>query len=157
ASASPWSWSPWSVAVAAEGAGPDWGALPGAMIPLPGAALYYEPGFIADGGALFEQLQRQAAWRQEPIRLVGKAFVQSRLVGWYGDPGAGYGFSGLGLVPLPWLAPLQTLRQRLERHLGSPFNSGLLNWYRDGRDSMGLHADAEPELGAAPVIASVSL
>ncbi len=40
---------------------------------------------------------------------------------------------------------------------GSSFNSVLLNYYRDGRDSMGLHADDEPELGPEPVIASLSL
>jgi len=33
----------------------------------------------------------------------------------------------------------------------------LLNLYRDGRDSMGFHADDEPELGENPLIASVSL
>ena len=39
----------------------------------------------------------------------------------------------------------------------TPFNSVLLNLYRDGQDSMGWHSDAEPELGRNPVIASVSL
>ena len=33
----------------------------------------------------------------------------------------------------------------------------LLNYYRDHRDSMGMHADDEPELGPEPVIASLSL
>jgi alkylated DNA repair dioxygenase AlkB len=33
----------------------------------------------------------------------------------------------------------------------------LLNRYRSGADSMGWHADREPELGKEPVIASVSL
>lgn len=33
----------------------------------------------------------------------------------------------------------------------------LLNYYRDGRDAMGMHSDAEPELGPRPVIASLSL
>ena len=37
------------------------------------------------------------------------------------------------------------------------FNSVLLNYYRDGSDSMGMHADDEPELGPEPVIASLSL
>jgi alkylated DNA repair dioxygenase AlkB len=37
------------------------------------------------------------------------------------------------------------------------FNSVLANLYRDGRDSMGWHSDDEPELGAQPVIASLSL
>jgi len=40
---------------------------------------------------------------------------------------------------------------------GEAFNSVLLNFYRDERDSMGLHSDDEPELGPRPVIASLSL
>ena len=36
-------------------------------------------------------------------------------------------------------------------------NSVLLNLYRDGQDSMSWHSDDEPELGPAPVIASLSL
>lgn len=38
-----------------------------------------------------------------------------------------------------------------------PFNHVLANRYRDGRDSMGFHAVGEPELGADPVVATVSL
>jgi alkylated DNA repair dioxygenase AlkB len=52
---------------------------------------------------------------------------------------------------------LRPLRERLSRELGVEFNSVLANRYRDGRDCMGWHSDAEPELGPAPVIASVSL
>jgi len=36
------------------------------------------------------------------------------------------------------------------------FNSALLNYYRDGQDSMGYHQDNEPELGQNPVIASLT-
>src|SRR5690606_30273743 len=57
----------------------------------------------------------------------------------------------------PWSAALSDLRDRLERELGTGFNSVLANLYRDGRDAMGWHSDDEPELGPAPVIASVSL
>ncbi len=32
----------------------------------------------------------------------------------------------------------------------------LVNYYRDQRDGMGFHSDDEPELGPAPVIASVT-
>jgi alkylated DNA repair dioxygenase AlkB len=38
---------------------------------------------------------------------------------------------------------------------GLGYNAVLCNLYRNGNDSVGLHADAEPEMG--PVIASVSL
>jgi alkylated DNA repair dioxygenase AlkB len=37
------------------------------------------------------------------------------------------------------------------------FNSALLNWYRNGQDSVDWHSDDERELGANPVIASLSL
>jgi alkylated DNA repair dioxygenase AlkB len=36
------------------------------------------------------------------------------------------------------------------------FTSVLLNYYRDGKDSMGWHSDDEKELGQNPVIGSVS-
>ena len=49
------------------------------------------------------------------------------------------------------------LRQRLEQAGAGRFNSVLANLYRDGSDSMGWHSDDEPELGARPVIASLSL
>ena len=39
---------------------------------------------------------------------------------------------------------------------GTWFNTALLNYYRDGRDSVAWHSDDEPELGRNPVIASVS-
>ena len=50
----------------------------------------------------------------------------------------------------------QTLRETVEAVSGRRFNSVLLNYYRDGRDSMGMHSDNEPELGPNPAIASVS-
>ena len=49
------------------------------------------------------------------------------------------------------------IRERIEQVTKARFNSVLLNYYRDGRDSMGYHADDEPELGENPVIASISL
>lgn len=143
--------------MAAEGGHPDWAVLPGELIELPGARLYYERDFVADSGAIYQALQQQVAWRQERIRLFGREHPQPRLSAWYGDSEASYRYSGLALTPLPWLAPLQALRRQLQQHLGCRFNSVLLNWYRHGQESMGLHADDEPELGAEPVIAAISL
>ncbi len=95
-------------------------------------------------------------WRSKEIRLFGKRYLQPRLTAWFGDPGCGYRYSGLDLEPLPWLPPLMQLRRRVESLCHSRFNSVLLNYYRDQNDSMGLHSDDERELGAEPVIASVS-
>jgi len=41
--------------------------------------------------------------------------------------------------------------------VSTPFNHVLVNRYRTGADSMGFHADDEPELGPDPVVATVSL
>lgn len=89
--------------------------------------------------------------------LFGQRMRQPRLVGWCADAGVEYRYSGLRLRPAPWLPALDALRHRLNAKLDCRFNSVLLNAYRDGADSMGWHADNEPELGLEPVIASLSL
>jgi len=107
--------------------------------------------------ALLQALIAQVAWRQETIVVAGRRVLQPRLTAWYGDPDAAYTYSGLTLEPLAWIEPLIELRERLARELDQKHNSVLVNRYRDGTDSMGFHADNEPELGPAPLIASVSL
>jgi alkylated DNA repair dioxygenase AlkB len=56
-----------------------------------------------------------------------------------------------------WTPELEAVKRRVEEAAGAEFNSLLLNLYRDGRDSIGFHADAEPELGTNPVVGSISL
>ena len=117
------------------------------------------PHFLpaAEATALLAHLTETVAWEQRNISLFGKIHPQPRLTAWYGDPEARYTYSGLTWEPRPWLPTLADLRQRLETAADCRFNSVLLNLYRDGRDSMGWHADDEPELGPAPTIASLSL
>ncbi|MFK8018447.1 MAG: alpha-ketoglutarate-dependent dioxygenase AlkB [Pseudomonadales bacterium] len=106
---------------------------------------------------LFKRLYEQVQWREESITVWGKSHLQPRLFAWYGDAHASYRYSGIQLTPLPWLAELLQLRDRLARHCNCSFNSVLVNLYRNERDSMGMHADDEAELGPQPVIASLSL
>jgi len=103
------------------------------------------------------RLWQELEWSQKEIVLFGRRVLQPRLVAWYGDPGAFYRYSGLTLTPFAWHPLLGQLRDRIERVSGDRFNAVLANAYRDGRDSMGWHSDDEPELGDAPVIASLSL
>lgn len=103
------------------------------------------------------RLVAESHWRQDAIRLYGREMLQPRLHAWYGEPEAVYTYSGLRNVPLPWTPLLTELRGIVEDAAGARFNSVLLNLYRDGRDSMGMHSDDEPELGPQPVIASLSL
>ena len=52
---------------------------------------------------------------------------------------------------------VRALTARVVQHTNVPFNHVLVNRYRDGTDSIGLHADDEPELGRDPVVATLSL
>ena len=126
---------------------------------LPDAEVTYLPGALARDVAdeCFRQLRREVDWQQEEIVLFGVKRLVPRLVAWYGDVDAVYRYSGVEHRPLPWIAPLTELKGLAESLCGQPFNSVLLNLYRDGRDGMGWHADDEPELGPDPAIASLSL
>ncbi|MFE8071908.1 alpha-ketoglutarate-dependent dioxygenase AlkB [Marinobacteraceae bacterium S3BR75-40.1] len=110
-----------------------------------------------EADALLTHCLETLPWRQESIQLFGRRRPVPRLQCWMGDPEAHYRYSGLDLTPLPWTPALAKLRDRVAEQCGQPFNSVLCNLYRDGQDSMGWHSDDEPELGAAPLIASVSL
>lgn len=126
---------------------------------FPRGTLQYFPDFL-DGHAslmLLDLLQTTVPWRQYTATFYGKTVPRPRLTAWYGEPGRTYGFSGHDLHPLPWTETLQELRRELEGYTESRFNTVLLNYYRDGADSVAWHADSEPELGERPVIASVSL
>ena len=128
-------------------------------IELPGAQLTYTAGFYdkprADG--LFQLLQSRLDWRHEPITLFGKKVFQPRLTSWIADKNIRYSYSSIELLGEGWPGFLTSLRKEVEAVSGVSFNSLLANCYRDGKDSMGWHADDEPELGPRPVIASLSL
>ena len=105
---------------------------------------------------LFQDLLAEIHWTQETIRIYGKLIPIPRQMAWHGDSGSAYAFSGLALTPHPWIPLLNRIRARVQEAANTEFNSVLLNHYRSGADSMGWHADNEPELGPNPVIASVS-
>lgn len=136
------------------------------LIQLPGAELWWLPRWLSDAGAdeWFAALQEETPWQQSRINLAGKSVAIPRLEAWYGDPGARYQYSGKSYEPLPFTPLLCRIKTQLEHTIaretslsGITFNSVLLNCYRDGQDSVGWHADDEPELGKRPVIGSVSL
>ena len=81
--------------------------------------------------------------------------MQPRLVAWGGE--LGYRYSGQTLEPRPLTPTVSDLLGRVIGATGVAFNHVLLNRYRDGQDTMGRHADNEPELGKDPQIAAISL
>ena len=126
------------------------------LLPCDGAVLLYPDALPpADADRLLEALRDGIAWRQEVAALMGRRVPIPRLTAWHGA--AGYVYSGIRMTPAPWTPPLLELKALAEALAGQPFNSVLLNLYRDGRDSVSWHADNEPGLGRNPVIASLSL
>jgi alkylated DNA repair dioxygenase AlkB len=120
--------------------------------------LEFIPAWIPhqEADALLSCLLERLPLRQESIVVAGRTVLQPRLTLWMGDPDAVYRYSGRSFVPVPWDDLVLELRSRVERSAQWCFNSVLFNLYRNGQDSMGYHADDEPELGPKPTIASVS-
>lgn len=106
---------------------------------------------------LFAALLNGLEWQEEDVFMFSKWVKVPRLMCWYGDADAYYHYSGVNHQPMPWIPTLQEIREKVEQHCQCAFNSVLANLYRDGKDSMGCHADDERELGLNPTIASLSL
>lgn len=134
-------------------------------ISIPGAEIHYQKNFLpaAEATRWFHVLKEKCAWERR------KTSFQSpvpRDEAYYGDPGTNYRYSRREYKPLAWIPELLALKARVEEAVPVsayanlslpklPYNAVLCNLYRDGKDSVGWHADAEPEMG--PVIASLSL
>src|SRR5262249_9054910 len=122
-----------------------------------GAWLEHDPAWLSRDEArlAFAALCGELAWEQGEIVLCGRRVLQPRLIAWAGD--LGYRYSGQTLEPRPFTPTAERLLERVRETVGTLFNHVLVNRYRDGADSMGLHADDEPELGRDPILATVSL
>ena len=126
---------------------------------LPDAELHYRPQFFPKPTAdrLLQELIEKIEWTQNKIRFYGKESLVPRLEAWYGDPGKSYAYSGIQMTPKPWTKELVKIKEAIEKEAGVPFNSVLINYYRDGKDRVAWHSDDEKELGQNPIIGSVSL
>jgi alkylated DNA repair dioxygenase AlkB len=122
-----------------------------------GGSLRFDPTWMGrlEADDLFRQLREGVPWMQGRITLLGRDVREPRLTAWFGD--VDYQYSGRLMRATPWTGVLATVRERVENAANARLNAVLLNLYRDGRDSMGMHSDDEPELGEDPIIASVSL
>ncbi|MEM7646111.1 MAG: alpha-ketoglutarate-dependent dioxygenase AlkB [Pseudomonadota bacterium] len=107
--------------------------------------------------SLFDAINSGTHWRAEEIMIFGKKRLQPRLISWQAEPGLSYQYSGLTLKPEGFSPMVFEVKREVEALWQVPFNSVLLNLYRDGQDSNGWHSDDEKELGTNPLIASVSL
>jgi alkylated DNA repair dioxygenase AlkB len=119
---------------------------------LPEQLLEYRPALLHadESDKLIENFILETPWKQTTQKLWDKEYLTPRLTCWYGDTER---ISGT----LPWTPELQAIREKVEPLAGIRFNTVLLNYYRDGNDSVAWHSDKESIMGSQPVIASVSL
>lgn len=111
----------------------------------------------SESNILFEKLINETDWNQDEIIIFGKKVKIPRLSSWYSDEDVKYKYSGLELYSKLWTEQTSQIKLEIEAITGLRFNSLLLNYYRDGADSMGWHSDDEKELGKNPAIASLTL
>jgi alkylated DNA repair dioxygenase AlkB len=119
----------------------------------------FYPQFLTlrESEVLFYHCINHLPWEQGDIKLFGKEFKIPRLESFHSNQGTSYSYSGKTLTAHPMDKQLLKLKNKIEALANHSFNCVLVNYYRDGNDSNGWHADNEKELGLNPVIASVSL
>jgi alkylated DNA repair dioxygenase AlkB len=125
---------------------------------LPTALLDYHPGFIDEqiSNELLQKFITTTPWKQSTQKMWDKEYLTPRLTSWHGDIGTDHSVSGKISNPNPWTPELLILKEKVEAVAGIKFNSVLLNYYRDGNDSVAWHSDRESVLGKNPIIASIS-
>ena len=109
-----------------------------------------------ESGSIMQALISEIDWKQYQIKIFGKTLDQPRLTAYYGEDHPYYAYSNIKLQPIPFTPILLSIKNKIEALTLEKFNGVLLNYYRNGDDSMGWHADDEKELGTNPVIASLS-
>jgi alkylated DNA repair dioxygenase AlkB len=136
-----------------------------------GALVYRRPGFISldDAAKIMTDLSPNGAsgidWARRQVNVYGWK-DERRLTAFYGDDQTSYRYSGRDNPCCPWVEEQAGHLTRLKEALGEALaplldiprqpNFCLLNYYGDGSQCIGKHADDERDL-TPPIIASISL
>ena len=118
---------------------------------LGGGWILHAPQFYAPALAdrYFKELSEQIEWEDR----------RARMVKWFGS--FDYAYTGASHRAAPLSPLLEEMRQGVEAYAfgqsRGQFQGVLLNKYRDGRDSVGFHADNEPVIKRRSKILSISI
>ena len=123
---------------------------------LPKDLMEYTPYFLdsREAATYLEQWIREIPWQQHKVKMYDKLLAAPRLCAWFGDAPIKDGDTR---TVLEWTPELYDLKQRLEQSTGVVFNGVLLNYYRDGNDSVAWHSDKNTSPGLKTEIASLSI
>ena len=123
-------------------------------MPCDGEMYFYKSLFDNPNKDYFSTLVQDTDWKQEIITIFGKQIPSPRLTDYQGIKN--YQYSGVNHFAKPYHFLIKEILDEVEKITASKFNSALLNYYRNGNDSMGWHQDNESVLGKNPTIVSVN-
>ncbi len=125
---------------------------------LPNAEMIYVPNFynIEKANQYLNFFIKDIPWQQDNITIFGKTHKQPRLTSLFANNDLPYRYSNIKMTPHPFTKELLQIKKDVEAATNHDFTTVLLNFYRNGNDSNGWHADNEKELGTNPTIASLS-
>jgi alkylated DNA repair dioxygenase AlkB len=114
---------------------------------LPGTELKLWEQYFAKNVSdrYFQTLLTTTPWQQHMRKMYDKVVPDPRLIARCG-----------GSDGLEWTDTLLEIKSKVEETIGVTFNRVLLNYYRDGNDSVAWHSDTLPPDGKQHHIASVT-
>jgi alkylated DNA repair dioxygenase AlkB len=119
------------------------------------------PGFLEEhiANTLFEKIKNNV-FLSGQMNTDPKVLGMPRLIKWFGD--IGYGYSSIYHPPksIPDYIEEEMVKVNKflkDNQIESQMNSVLLNYYRDGKDKINYHSDDLSQIGAEPVICSLSV
>lgn len=125
---------------------------------LPGADITLFENFfsIEESNTLYSSLLKNTIWEQDQMTIYGKQVNLPRLTAWYGNLDEEPLYSESKREIVPWNADLILIKERIEQEVNIKFTRCLLNYYRDGKDSVDWHQDYESNQRKNTVIGSVT-
>ena len=113
---------------------------------LPGTELKLWEQFFprSESDHYYQKFISDTPWAQYRRKMYDKIVPDPRLTAWYGKNGN------------EWTPELIAIKSKVEAVAGAQFDGVLLNYYRDGNDSVSWHSDNLPASGKATAIASVT-
>ncbi len=104
----------------------------------------------------FRYLITLPKWESPCLSVYGRKFNTPRLATFMGEIGVTYTYSGFTHIAENWPEWFLPLLDSVNLFTQCKYNGCLLNFYRDGNDCMGWHADDEVEIDQSSPITSLS-
>ncbi|WP_282148092.1 alpha-ketoglutarate-dependent dioxygenase AlkB family protein [Algibacter lectus] len=125
---------------------------------LPGAEVILFENFfsVEESDRLYQSLIENTIWEQDQMTIYGKQVDLPRLTAWYGSEDELMVYAESESRMVPWSADLLFIKERIEQEVDIKFQRCLLNYYRDGNDSVDWHQDYEADQRKNTVIGSVT-